>query len=298
MIYAKKPEVMKKNNELNAAAAFSLILSAITGSTYRLIESPDEQNRKTSDIDYVFGTSAETKRLVAAEHTIVESFEGEIGYVNRSFDIVSEINALCHASIPSDRYFFLVVPDGLVSSLDRPKRKAFVAEISPTIEKECMPLRIDEHVKIPFKGHQLWLMCKGKHPDMNGNVFRSPKAPENGELLQRRRLARSLVEKLPKLCKYKLKGFSTALLLEDISGGLSGIGFHGKSLQLLHRIAIRLFVDYVVVFASYNGRMVVGNVWKEKSLWHRNVPYPRRYHFRIEPDGTMLLGTSANIAIC
>jgi len=282
---------MKKNNEHNAATAFSLILSAITGSTYSLIESPDEQNRKTSDIDYVFGTSAGTKRLVAAEHTIVESFEGEIGYVKWSFDIVAEINALCHAAIPSDRYFFLTIPDGLVSSLDSSKRKAFVAEISPTIEVGCTRLRIDEHAKILFKDHELWLMCKGSHPDMNGNVFRIPKAPENGELLQRRRLARSLVKKLPKLCKYKLKRFSTALLLEDISGGLSGIGFHGKSLQLLHRIAIRLFVDYVVVFASHNGCMVVGNVWKEKRLWHKNVPYPRRYHFRIEPDGTMLIST-------
>jgi hypothetical protein len=280
---------MKKNNEHNAAAAFSLILSAITGNTYSLIESPDEQNRKTSDIDYVFGTPTGMKRLVAAEHTIVESFEGEIGYGNRSFDIVAEINALCHAAIPSDRYFFLTIPDGLVNSLDRPKRKAFVAEISPTIGEGCARLRIDEHAKVSFKDHELWLMCKGNHPDMNGNVFRILKAPENGELMQRRRLARSLVEKLPKLCKYKLKRFSTALLLEDISGGLSGIGFHGKSLQLLHRIAIQLFVDYVVVFASYNGCMVVGNVWKEKRLWHKNVPYPRRYHFRIEPDGTMLL---------
>ena len=90
---------MKKNNEHNAATAFSLILSAITGSTYSLIESPDEQNRKTSDIDYVFGTSAGTKRLVAAEHTIVESFEGEIGYVKWSFDIVAEINALLYSPL-------------------------------------------------------------------------------------------------------------------------------------------------------------------------------------------------------
>jgi len=284
-----KPKDMKKKNEHSAAVAFSLILSAITGEACALIESPDEQNRRTPDIDYVFGLASKTNCFVAAEHTIVEDFEGQIWYVNRSFDIVSEINDCCRATLPIDRYFFLVVPDRLVNSLDKPARNAFVAKIYPTIANECMRLEIDEHTKILFKGHELWLMCKGDHPDMNGNVFRIPKAPENGKALQRHRLTRSLNEKLPKLCKYKLKGFSTALLLEDISGGLSGIGFHGKSVRLLHRLVIRVFVDYVVVFASNDGRMVVGNVWKEKRLWHKNVPYPRRYHFRTESDGTMFL---------
>lgn len=285
---------MKKTNEGNAATAFCLILSAITGKEYRLIQSPDEDNRQTPDIDYVFGVASGTNRPVAAEHTIVESFERQIGYVNRSFDIVADINDRCHANIPKDRYFFLAVPDGLVTSLDRPKRIAFVAEITPTIEKECLRLEIDEHIKIPFKGEELWLMCEGSHPDMNGNVLRIPKAPENGEVLQRRRLARSLAEKLPKLLRYKLKGFLTAVLLEDVSGGLSNIGFHGKSVQLLQRIVIRLFVDYVVVFASNAGHMIVGNVWKEKGLWHRNVPYPRRYHFRSEPDGRIILDIGQN----
>ncbi len=264
---------MKKANETSAAEAFALVLSAINNKVYRLLDSPDEKNRVTSDIDYVYASASGRGSHVAAEHTIVESFEGQLAYVNQSFDVAAEINTICKGKIPPDRYFFLAIPDLLVRSLDRPRRTAFVEHISSVIAKECLHLQEDGHTKIPFNEHDIWLMCRGSHPEMNGNVFRIPKAPEEGDTLQRQRLARALTMKLPNLCKYKLKGFTTALLLEDISGGLSNIGFHGRSIKVLHRIAIRFFVNYVVVFASNNQRMIVGNVWKENGRWYGNVPY-------------------------
>ena len=281
---------MKKPNEISAAEAFALILSSIKNQGYHLVDSPDERNRISSDIDYVYKTKSGRKGQVAAEHTIVESFEGQLAYVNQSYDIAAEINAICKGKIPPERYFFLAIPDGLVKSLDRPGRTAFVDQISPMVGKECFHLRIDEYSKIPFHEYEIWLVCRGSHPDMNGNVYRIPNAPDQGDTLQRQRLARSLAAKLPNLRKYKLKGFSTALLLEDISGGLSNIGFHGRSIKLLHRIAMRLFVNYVVVFASNNQRMIVGNVWKENRNWYDNVPYARRFHFTYDPDGKMHIG--------
>jgi len=278
---------MKKKNECNAAVAFSLILSDITGKDYVLINSPDEHNRSTPDIDYVFRVESEPESFVAAEHTIIESFERQIEYVNRSFDIVSEINQRCQKAIPMDKYFFLAVPDSLVNSLNRTARNAFVAEISPRIIKECAQMKIDENRKIFFNDYEIWLMCNGDSSKMNGNVFRIPKAPDKGKVLQRHRLSRSLIEKLPKLCKYKLKGFSTALLLEDVSGSLRFDGFYGNSIRLFYRLVISLFVDYVVVFDSNAGRMVVGNLWKNKKLWYKETPCPKRYHFRNKSDGSV-----------
>lgn len=282
---------MKKANEINAAEAFALVLSSINRVSYHLIDSPDERNRESSDIDFVYAVDSERKRKVAAEHTIVESYEGQLAYVNQSFDIAAEINNSCKDSIPAGFYYFVAIPDDLVASLDRPRRTDFVKQISPIIAKECAHLRIDGYSKIPFHEYEIWLMCRGSHPEMNGNVYRIPKAPNEGDILQPQRLARSIAAKLPNLCKYRLKGYSAALLLEDISGGLSNIGFHGQSIRLMHRLLIRLFVDYVVVFSSNNQRMIVGNVWKVKRNWYTNVPYERRFHFTYDPNGKMLIGT-------
>jgi hypothetical protein len=282
---------MKKANEISATEAFALVLSSINKLSYHLIDSPDERNRESSDIDCVHAVDSETKRKVAAEHTIVESFEGQLAYVNQSFDIAAEININCQGSIPAEFYYFLAIPDDLVASLDRPRRIDFVKQISPIIAKECAHLQIDGYSKIPFLEYEIWLMCRGSHPEMNGKLYRIPKAPNEGDTLQRQRLARSIAAKLPNLRKYRLKGYSTALLLEDISGGLSNIGIHGQSIRLVHRLSIRLFVDYIVVFASHNQRMIVGNVWKEKRHWYANVPYERKFHFTYDPNGKMLIGT-------
>ena len=281
---------MKKPNEISAADAFSQVLSNISSLTYDLIDSPDEKNRQSSDIDFVYAANSKRKRKVAAEHTIVESFEGQLAYVNQSFDIAAEININCKRSIPENFYYFLTIPDDLVASFNRSLRNYFVQNISPLICRECTHLRMGEYSKIPFNEYEIWLMCRGSHPEMNGNVYRIPQAPNEGGILQRQRLARSIASKLPKLCKYKLKGYSTALLLEDISGGLTNIGFHGQSIKFMHRLLIWLFVDYVVVFGSNKQRMIVGNVWKEKFNWHADVPYERRFNFTYDSHGKMLIG--------
>ena len=77
---------------------------------------------------------------------------------------------------------------------------------------------------------------------------------------------------LPKLTKYKDEpGFKTALLLEDVAGTLRGSTLSGyEGLEE---------VDYIVVFVSNEGRMIIGNVWKERSVWYSSVPSNRRFSF-------------------
>ncbi len=90
----KKPNG-KKPNELNARDAFITILRSLTGIKDWKFESPDEVNRSTRDIDFLLYPSSNENDKIAVEHTRVDSFEGQIEYVKRSYDIVDSINAGC-----------------------------------------------------------------------------------------------------------------------------------------------------------------------------------------------------------
>ena len=72
--------------------------------------------------------------------------------------------------------------------------------------------------------------------------------------------------------KYKEQGFKTALLLEDVAGTLRGSTLSGYENSLEE-------VDYIVVFVSNEERMIIGNVWKERSVWHSFLPGNRRFSF-------------------
>jgi hypothetical protein len=271
---------MKRPNEKNAAEAFAFVLRALTGEEYLQTESPDDSNSREPDVDYVFAVPHTGFRRVAAEHTIVETFEGQIRYVNIAFDIVKDINRHCQGKIPSDRYFFLGIPDNLINGLRRTSRRALIEEMCAVVPTNCERLHVDGFKTILYQGHQIWLKCEGTWPELNGNVCHIQLTPPDVKPLKKQRLARALADKLPKLIIYKLRRYSTALLLEDISGSIGSIGPRSKSMSLWQRLGIQLFIDYVVVFASNEGRMIVGNVWKERSVWHSLVPQNKKFFFK------------------
>lgn len=97
---------MKKQNEQNACEAFIAILNSLTGIQYVKRESPDELNRRTHDVDFLLVSISDENDRIAVEHTVLESFEGQIGYVNRSYDVVGSINAGSRNKIPADRFYF------------------------------------------------------------------------------------------------------------------------------------------------------------------------------------------------
>jgi hypothetical protein len=94
-----KPKTMKKPNEQNACDAFITVLRSLTDIEYVDAGSPDEVNRSTPDIDFILVSSNENDKI-AVEHTIIDSFDGQIKYVNKSFDIVDSINAGCREQVP------------------------------------------------------------------------------------------------------------------------------------------------------------------------------------------------------
>lgn len=280
---------MKKENEQSACEAFIAILNALTGIEYVKRESPDEINRQTPDVDFLLVSIGDESDAIAVEHTILESFEGQIGYVNRSYDVVGSINEGCRKKIPADRYYFLAIPPIIVNSLVGKSRTGFVNFLSSWMAESSPKLLIDMQTQTDYGGHKITLMCSGSHPQLNGNVWRAPQWPENHEIMQTQRLIRAIGDKLPKLRQYKKRGFKTALLLEDIAAAPSILVRRSLGMSSEQKKDVRSTIDYIVVLASNKGRMIVGNVWKEESVWHSTIPYEKRFSFQQAPGkGTVV----------
>jgi hypothetical protein len=288
---------MKSANEQSACQGFIAILNILTGMQYEKIESPDDRNRQTPDVDFLLESNGGERDTIAVEHTILESFERQIRYVNRSYDIVESINDGCKNSIPADRYYFLGIPPGLVDSLVGKIRKHIIVALITWVENSVQDLRIDNNVYTDYEGHKISLICGGSHPQLNGNVWRAPLRPENDEILQAQRFSRAIKDKLPKLWQYKKRNIKTALLLEDIASIASIISLRDSGISSDDISNIKEYIDYLVVFVSNKDRMVVGNVWKEMAVWYSEIPDDRRFSFyQIPGQGTVLKHNSNNIS--
>lgn len=121
---------MKKRNELNACDAHIHILQQMTGAEYACDSSPDDSNGSQPDIDFILMSTAGHIGKLAVEHTIIESFEGQIEYSHRSYHVVAAVNHLCQGSIPTDRYYYLTVPDVLIRSLQKRRKVTFIQEMA------------------------------------------------------------------------------------------------------------------------------------------------------------------------
>ena len=271
---------MKNDNEENACKAFIEILWKIKGTEYEKDSSPDEQNRTSPDIDYILISKDRRSHKIAVEHTAAESFEKQIAYVNQSYDVVEEINDQCKGKLPTDRYYFLMVPPPLIGFLKRNRKKQFVREMSSWICYIAKTLTEDDCSSRIFNNHEITLMCAGSDPEENGNVWRMPRQPEDAEKLKRKRFRRAIEDKLPKLIKYKLKRITTSLLLENIGGTLWDHKARWKDLTITQKFFIFMFVDYVIILFSNNQKMIAGRVWKEKWRLYSEIPQNRRFSFR------------------
>jgi len=166
----------------------------------------------------------------------------------------------------------------LISSLSSKKSKmAFVDSLAPWITQHAWQLKLGESLLCTYEDRKITLTCEGTHPSLNGNVGRMPEQPTDLKTLQKDRFDIAIQHALKKLRKYKIKRkrFTTVLLLEDIAG----VKYEQvrKQLTFFERVLIYLFVNYIVVLASHDDRMIVGNVWKENYTWHSFIPYDRRF---------------------
>jgi len=271
---------MKKVNEENACSAFIEILKEITGREYEKECSPDEQNSKSPKPDFILISKDGRSHRIAVEHTIIESFDRQITYVHDSYDVVKEISDQCQGKLPADCYYILTVPPALIKSLKRTWKKRFVEEMSSWITDVAKTLTTDQSSSLIYNDQKVTLICGYSHPEMNGNVIRIQEQPMEFKKLIRERFRRAIREKLPKLGKYKVKGITTSLLLEDISGALFDYQRRWKDLTIIQRLLIRILVDYLIMLVSSNQKMIAGKVWKEKRHLYSEIPHDRRFSFR------------------
>ena len=274
---------VKRQNEINAIQALLQIMPFVTGMAYRYHRSHDEDTSQTKEVDYILTNNMEAQRSLAVEHTIVEAFRGQITYVVRSFEIVSEIAERCKGRLPSDRYYILVPPDALIDSLRKQATRRFAETVTSWIIETAPGLKIDESKNLEYKGHRVLLICGGSHPDANGTIGRIPGRPDDQKSRAVQSLWHAIEHGLSKFSKYKKSRYDTVLSLQEISGevhpsALMQLEDDGEKKALISRL-----IDYIVVFSSVDERMIVGNIWKERELWYDIIPYSRRFY---NDDGT------------
>ena len=267
---------MKKNEE-NACNALIDILREIKGVEYKLGQFPEQENRNTPDVEVILTPKDECASFpkIAVEHTIIMAHGEQIAYAHQLSGIEKEIDQKCHESLPIGGCFALIAPPALIVGMNRKKRDEFVKEMAGWIPSAAKSLIVDGRSTRSYNGHQVSLWCVASGSRANGMLGMIAARPENAEQERQKRFRRAIEEKLPKLVKYKKKGFGTALLLEDVSVMYAN---PDKDLIPSHlRSAFQSQVDYVVIFISQGDKMIVCLVWKEESRLYSGIPENRRF---------------------
>jgi hypothetical protein len=267
---------MKKENETNAIDAAIKIIQKYYGIDLTNAEKsyPDEENNRSKDIDCII--KGKSKRY-AIEHSIIEHYEGQIEYIYHSYEIIEKINKRIAKYIPQDRFFTVLVEPKLIIS----KKKSVLRDLSNYSEKELLQLmgemEIDRSINLIYKNEEIVVLCESMEGIDNGRVYRAPTSPKRnlGEMIEYR--AKRLFDlKIWKLIPYKLRGFKTVLVIEDISG-MHMMGIDKKYVGIIHRIISLLFIDMILILKSNNNEMIVGGIWKCGFRWNDNVPMNRRF---------------------
>jgi hypothetical protein len=268
---------VKRLNEFNAVDALVGIAPWLLGCGYTVSESPDELDSKQKEVDFVLAPKEPMCPKLAVEHTVVEAFPGQRTYLHKSYEIVDRVNLAISAKLPINRFFGLVLPPELVNQLRRKEIDRFVVAISPWVATAAKPLDMTDYAETEYNGHRIFLMCSGSDPKLNGSIGRMPGVPADKQQLARRSLLSAIEHGIGKFPKYRQLGHKTVLVIEDASGAIYPSTL--RSLNDDHQSKGCVDeIDYVVEFASYDDRMIVGMVWKEQGTYYDPIPYNRRFH--------------------
>lgn len=272
----------KKKSEENAGDAFIEILQKIKGVTYKKVCRPDEKNRSTQDIDFILVPKYEKDKYpkIAVEHTIVEAHEKQKKYVIQLNSIEKEIDQRCQGKLPINYCFNLIAPPSLIEGMNNKKKGQFIEEMLSWIPDVAKSLTTNKQSSRIYNKHKVTLWCVGSFSEFNGTIGMISLRPDDAERERHDRFRRAIEDKLPKLIKYKEKGYVTVLLLEDISlsylnpgGNLKGLipdQYHSEFLSK---------IDYVIIFFSREDKMFRGHIWKEESKTYSEIPYNRMFKF-------------------
>lgn len=275
----------EKENEKNACDAFIEILEKIKCVKYERKCRPEAINRVTEDIDWILGPKNDECQSprIAVEHTSVDAHEGQRAYVKQMDKVVEKINQKCQGKLATDRCFQIVVPPALIIDTNKGNRNQLIEEMSKWIPDISETLTtLDQWSSKSYNGQEVCLICGGSIlKELNGTICWMSTRPKKADKERKNRFRRAIEDKLPKLIKYKEKGYITALLLEDISFSHALPKDDWKDLiPNQYHSEFQLKIDYVVIFVSNKKKMIVGNVWKEGSQIYAEIPEDRRFSFK------------------
>jgi hypothetical protein len=253
------------------------IMPFVTGMKYRFDRSPDDETSQKKEVDYILINQNKGQPSLAVEQTIVEAFRGQITYLNRSFDIVSKIAERSNRRLPLDRYFTLIVSDALVESLRKRAILRFIDIVTPWVIETAPTLHIDDCAIFSYENSSVHLICGGSHPKANGTIGRIPRRSDDQKNRAVQSLWSAIEHGLNKFSEYKQNRYNTVLCLQDISGEIYPSTLSEIEDDPEKKAPISRLIDYIVVLASVDDRMIVGSVWKEHELRFDLIPFNRRF---------------------
>jgi hypothetical protein len=266
----------KKQNEHNAIQSAINICKMYYGlhDSVTNIRYPDEENRDEQEVDCVFQFGS---NKYALEHSIIEAYNGQIEYVRKSYDVIKKVNDRIEENLLKDKHYNVLLPPDLIIHKRKPDIKPLVDKLCDEIIRNQSSIMPGESFGIQFNNSDITILCDDYDETIKGMVHRLPTDPiGSGNLLMSDRVGRLLKAKLPKLAQYKRRGYTTILIVEDVSGRYWG-GINKNLLPDVSRKAIISSIDIGVRFVSHDDKMIVGSIWKDGAQWHDEAPMENRF---------------------
>jgi hypothetical protein len=268
---------MGRLRDIDAPSALLQIMPFITSATYTHERARGDRSSEKREIDFVLNSRIEGMPSLAAEHIPVDAHGRWISEENDSFDAVAEIAARCSGKLPSDRYYYLIVPDQHIVTLRRNAFVRFIEAVWPWILKAAPALRIDGYANMHYEDNNVLLVCGGSHPMTNGTIGRIPRRPNSPESLVAKSLWHAIECGLGNFAKHKRDGFETVLSLHDVSSQVRPSMLIEIENDREKEMLVSGLVDYVIAFTFAEDGTTVGNIWKEKDLLYDPSPLTRRF---------------------
>ena len=146
-------------NEIDAVNCFIDILGKIYKIKYVIDKRPDEENRITKDVDFII-KSADNSDRIAVEHTIIESFIGQIEYVNTHKDIIQQVENELVDELPKDRYFIISVDHNLFKNRSKKSKMQLKKLLEIKILESAKKLQIGEYRNLDIMHSPCIIQCK------------------------------------------------------------------------------------------------------------------------------------------
>lgn len=189
---------MKKDNEINAINATIKIYEKFLNIDLKDASQtfPDDIVRNIKEIDCIIKNQ---KTRIAIEHSIIEHYDCQLQYLNKSYDIVQNINKSLQETLLNDRHYVILIPPNLIINKNKYELKQLSKEIIKSIKEKIATLAIDESFIIKYKTEKISVFCKVSSLVNSGNLYRAPTVPGDGlEKLIKVRVNKLFEDKLDK----------------------------------------------------------------------------------------------------